>query len=137
MNMQVRSWEAFLFAVVDGEVNSKAVERMLKLASSVAAKKGISKILIDGSRVTGTLSAVHRVELGENLGEHIGNLGGKPSVAFVGHPPTFNGLAVLAGRHKGINVMLFDNTSDAIAWLRRGRISEKDIRAVAAASAHA
>jgi hypothetical protein len=135
MNMHVTSWEAFLFAVVDGEINSKAVERMLKLTSSIAAKKGISKILIDGSRVTGTLSTTERVELAQRLADHVKRTGANPGVAFVGHPPTHNGLGAATARGQGVNVMLFGNIPDALKWLRRAHVSEKGL--IRAASAHA
>jgi hypothetical protein len=135
MNMHVTSWEAFLFAVLEGEVNPKSVERMLKITATTAARKGISKILIDGRRVTGTLSAAERVELGARLADHITTLGAKPSVAFVGHPPTFNGLAVVTGRNRGVKVMLFASFPDALTWLRRSHISETGL--IRAVSAHA
>jgi hypothetical protein len=135
MNMHVTSWEAFLFAVVDGEMNSKSFERMLKITSSIAAKKGISKILIDGSRVTGNPSSAERVEVATKLADHINKSGAKPSIALVGHSPTFNGLGVLAGRSRGINAMLFDSIPEALTWLRRSHMSEKGF--IRAKSAHA
>jgi hypothetical protein len=52
MNMQIKSWEAFLLAVVNGEVNCKAVERMLKLTSSIAASVS-QKFLLTGAESLG------------------------------------------------------------------------------------
>jgi hypothetical protein len=127
MIMHISSWEALLFAVVEGEINSGGYERMLKLASSISARKGISKILIDGSRVTGTLSPADRVELGQRLADHIKKTGANPHVAFVGHPPTFNGLGVATSRTRGVNAMLFGSVPDALKWLRRPQINEKDL----------
>jgi len=75
---------------------------MLKLTSSLAARKGISKILIDGCRVSGNLSAAQRVELGATLADHVSKLGATPRIAFVGHPPTFNGLAAVTSRGRGV-----------------------------------
>ena len=136
MNMQVRSWDAFLFGVADGQLNSTSLERLLKLTAGTAARKGISKILIDGSRVTGGLSDAERVDIGERVADHINKLGPRLNVAIVGHRPTFSGLGVLAARGRGLNVMLFDNASDAIVWLKRGHVVSGG-EAIHAASANA
>ena len=125
MKLHAKSWEAFLYAVVDGEINSKSVERLLKLTSSMAARKGISKILIDGSRVTGTLSTDERLEVAGKLVDHLNKLGANPSIVFVGHSPSYNGLGVAAARKRGVNIMLFDNIPDALARLRQRHSREK------------
>jgi hypothetical protein len=91
MNLNAKSWEAFFYAVVDGEINPKSAERLLKLTSSMAARKGISRILVDARQVTGTLLNSERVELAAKFADHVNKLGARPSVAFVGHPPAFNG----------------------------------------------
>lgn len=125
MNLNAKSWETLLYAVVDGEINPKSAERLLKLTSSMAARKGISRVLVDARRVTGTLLNSERVELAAKLADHVNKLGARPSVAFVGHPPAFNGFGVVAGRSRGVNVMLFDSMPDALAWLRRQHSREK------------
>jgi hypothetical protein len=135
MNMHITSSEPLLFAVVDGEINPKAYERMLKLTASIAAKKDILKILIDASRVTGTVPAAERVEIGQRLADHVKRTGANPGVAFVGHPPTHHGLGAATARGQGVNVMLFGNIPDALKWLRRAHVSEKGL--IRAASAHA
>jgi hypothetical protein len=122
MNMHIQSWEAFLFAAVDGETNSRSVERLLTLVSNTAGRKGISKILIDGRRLTGTLSTAEREALGVRIADLANKLPAKPAVAFVGHPPSFNGLAMATARNRGVNIKLFDSTDEGIAWLRRQHV---------------
>jgi len=118
MNMEVSFSDAFLFVVVGGEMNSKSCERMLKTAFGEAARKAVSKILIDGSRVTGTLSAEERVELGTRLADQVKSRGLEPTVAFVGHAPTFDGLGVAAIRKQGVNLKMFESIPDGLAWLQ-------------------
>ena len=117
MKMQVMCSDAFLFLVVDGQLNSKPCERMLKTAVGMAVKRGISKILIDGSRMSGGLSAEERVELGTKLADHVKGRGAKPTVAFVGRAPTSDGLTVATIRNQGVNVKMFDSIPKGLAWL--------------------
>jgi hypothetical protein len=49
-------------------------------------------------------------------------LGTHPSIAMVGHPPTCNGLLVMAAQSVGQDVRMFPSIQEAIDWLNRSPV---------------
>jgi len=118
MNLNSKSWSALLYAMMEGEADLNSFERLFEQATNLAAAKGISRILVDGRLLTGDLSTADRRELAVKGTEHLAQLGTKLNIAFVGHPPTFNGLGALGGRELGApDFRLFPGISEALAWL--------------------
>jgi hypothetical protein len=125
MNLHTESWKPLLYAVVDGEVDPGSAELLLKLTTSRAAEKGISKILIDGRLVTGNLSTAEREALGAKLADHVAELGTTPSIAVIGHPPAFTGQAASVASDRGVNIELFESIPEGLAFLRAKITAEK------------
>ena len=116
MNLHRESWDALVYAIVDGKVEFNSCTRVFEQVVDLAAEKQVSKILLDGRFLTGSLSTAERVEMALQGRKHLLQRGTKPSIAFVGHPPAFNGLGVLT-RIEGADFRLFPGISEALKWL--------------------
>jgi hypothetical protein len=92
---------------------------MFERATNLAAEVHLSKVLIDGLRLTGDLSDIDRIDLAVKATDHLRQLGTHPAIAVVGNPPTFNGLAVLAAQSIGAEIQLFPNVPEAVEWLNK------------------
>ena len=117
MNLHTESWKGLLYAHIDGRVECDLCSQMFERAANLAAEKRLSKILLDGRLVPGSLSTNERKELAVKGSAYFEHLRIHPSIAFVGHPPAFNGLGVLAAQERGEVVRLFSSIAEAIEWL--------------------
>ena len=117
MNLHTESWKGFLYAVPDGAVDLESYWQLLEQTAEIAAKKGLSGILVDGRLLSGNISTTERHELAVRAKEYFDERGTHPTVAIVGHAPTYNGIGVLAAQEQGIVVRLFSSLSDAIEWI--------------------
>lgn len=120
MNLRAE-WKFVLYSVADGEVDVESTLRLFEQQLRAAAQSNVSRLLIDGRFVTGTLSDAERIEIGEALADVANRFSPRPRVAVIGHAPTFNRLAVTIARRLGFDVELFENVPEALDWLRRDK----------------
>ena len=117
MNLNTESWKRILYATVDGEVEKEKIYQLFMQAVNTAIENGLSSILVDGRLLSGDLSSDARFEFSVRAKEYCDQRMSYPPVAFVGHPPTFNGLAVATAEKLGLVFRLFPDVSEALEWL--------------------
>lgn len=122
MNLHPESWDALLYVTADGEVDFDTTVRLCEQAGDLAIERRVSKILIDQRFLWGELPAIERIEVAVRGTDYMAELGIHPTVAVVGHPPTCNGLAVIAAQTLGADVRLFSTIPEALKWLNESRV---------------
>jgi len=119
MNVHTELRDTVLYATADGEMDFDSCIRIFERLANLAAESQLLKILFEGLLLTGDLPDIDRINLAVKTTDYLKQLGIHPTIAVVGNPPTFNGLAVLAAQSVGADVQLFPGIQDAIEWLNQ------------------
>jgi hypothetical protein len=77
----------------------------------------VGKILVNCDEMHGELSTPYRYLLGALVAAYVLKSRVRPTLAFVGKPPTIDGFAVRVSQENGLIAEVFSNQEDALNWL--------------------
>ena len=117
MEAALTSHEDFLLATAVGRVSFEELLRVFKNVVDTATERGLQKILMDFSAVTGELSSIDLYEIGKTMAEHCKARSIHPKVAVVGNPPLVTGFGAQVASNRGLVSMTFSETEPALKWL--------------------
>jgi hypothetical protein len=111
-----------LRAVITGRFSPQAAkENFLQILDAVAICQS-EKVLFDGRRIIGDLTAINRFYYGEFVAEAVRKFRmshSAPQFAYVLEPPILHPTRIgeTVAVNRGMNVKAFDNVEDALRWL--------------------
>ena len=124
MDLALRNSRDYLTAIFSGEFTLDEAERtFLELVEAVERYQA-SNVLVDGRTVSGEPSTMDRFAYGDFVssavaGLRVGPQGRPPRFSYVLEEPVLDPhrLGETVAVNRGMNVRVFDNINDALAWL--------------------
>jgi len=117
VHIDIETQGELLLVTASGTIAFDSASRLLKQVFDTAAEKQVSKILVNCLAVEGKLSTLERYDLGIEVVAYLELRQLNPKVAFVGKPPTVDGLGVRVGQNRGLITEVFSSQQEALSWL--------------------
>jgi hypothetical protein len=113
--------DKYILIKLKGEFSLTEVKNKYKYVIDTAVEYNKSRLLVDIYEVTGTMSFIERFEISAFLAlYYIQHAAGKIyRVAFMGNEPLVDKgrFGETVAKNRGLNVRVFTNKEDAIAWI--------------------
>ena len=118
LKVSIGSDDGLLLATVSGRFTLKKGVEVFNAICDAAVAKGLDRILIDCTGMSGEISTRDRYEFGKEVA-------GQPSnrmwlkIALLGEEPVITGVGIATARNRGLDVELFSDPERAVEWLAR------------------
>ena len=123
IRLTLASHRDLLLATAAGQVSSEELLRVLATVIDTASERGLDKILLDFSALTGELPATHLYSVGKTIAQYCATKPFNPKLAVIGKPPTVTGFGAQVASNRGLISKTFSETEEALKWL--GAIGSK------------